>query len=153
MRYNESENEIRRHGFKQTCINYEDSPCGYCGLSGVHIKGRGCPSYSKRCYRCDKRDHFAVVCRTKRYRKEGIYTSHNIVPETRTELESRIKKEFYNKIPAKNMGYLKMRRVKQKEDNQGLYRTRDAHSARLQECNEIIDVTKHLNVQKVNKLY
>ena len=40
MRYNESENEVRRHDFKQTCINNEDSPCGYCSLSGVHIKGR-----------------------------------------------------------------------------------------------------------------
>ena len=70
----------------------------------------------------------------------------------RTELESRIKKESDNKIPAKNVGHLKMRRVKQKEDNWSLYRTRDAHSAMLQECDDIIDVTKHLDVQQVNKL-
>ena len=70
----------------------------------------------------------------------------------RTELESRIKEESYNKIPAKYVGHLKMRRVKQKEDNRSLYRTRDAHSARLQEYDETIDVTQHLNVQKVNKL-
>ena len=158
MRYNESENEVRRHDFQQTCLNNEDSPCGYCGLSGVHIKGRGCPAYSKRCYKCNKRDHFAVVCRTKLHRNEGIYTPHNFVSETsmfklkRTELESRIKEESDNKIPAKYVGHLKMRRVKQKEDNRSLYRTRDAHSARLQECDKIINVTKHLNVQKVNKL-
>ena len=103
MRYNESENEVRRENrlygkrqnFQQRCINTDDSPCGYCGLSGVHIKGRGCPAYNKRCYKCNKRDHFAVVCRTKRYRKESTYTPHNIVPETsmfkfkRTELELR----------------------------------------------------------------
>ena len=70
----------------------------------------------------------------------------------RTELEPRIKEESDNKIPAKYVGHLKMRRVKQKEDNRSLYRTRDAHSASLQECDEIFDVTKHLNVQKVNKL-
>ena len=70
----------------------------------------------------------------------------------RTELASRIKEESDNKIPAKCVEHLKMRRIKQKEDNWSLYRTRDAHSARLQECDEIIDVTKHLNVQKVNKL-
>ena len=70
----------------------------------------------------------------------------------RTELESRNKEESDNRIPAKYVGHLKMRRVKQKEDNQGVYRTRDAHSARLQEGGEIIDVTKHLNVQQVNKL-
>ena len=83
MRYNESENEVRLNDFQQTCVNNEDSPCGYFGLSTVHIKGRGCPAYSKRCYKCNKRDHFAVVCRTKQYRKEGIYyTPHNSVPET-----------------------------------------------------------------------
>ena len=104
MRYNESENEVRRHDLQQACVNNEDSPCGYCGLSGVHIKGRGCPAYSKRCYKCNKSDHFAVVCRTKRYRKESIYTPHTIVPETsmfklkRTELESRNKEEYDNKI-------------------------------------------------------
>ena len=36
MRYNESENEVRRHDFQQTCVNNEASPCG--GLAGVHIK-------------------------------------------------------------------------------------------------------------------
>ena len=40
MQYNESENEVRIHDFQQTCVNNENSPCGYCGLSGVHIKGR-----------------------------------------------------------------------------------------------------------------
>ena len=45
-----------------------------------------------------------------------------------------------------------MRKVKQKEDNRGLYRTRDAHSARLQEGDENIDVAKQLNVQQVKKL-
>ena len=158
LRYNESENEVRRHDFQQNCVNNTDNPCGYCGLSGVHIKGGGCPAYSKTCYKCNKRDHFAVVCRTKLHRKEGIYTPHNFVPETnmfklkRTELESRNKEESDNKIPAKYVGHLKMRRVKQKEDNQSLYRTRDTHSARLQECDDIIDVAKHLKVQKVNKL-
>ena len=29
MRYNESENEVRRHDFQQTSVNNEDSPCGY----------------------------------------------------------------------------------------------------------------------------
>ena len=54
MRYNESENEVRRHDFQQTSVNYEDSPCDYCGLAGVHIKGRGCPAYSKGCYKCTR---------------------------------------------------------------------------------------------------
>ena len=115
MRYNESENEVKRENrlyvkrqnFQQRCINTDDSPCGYCGLSGVHIKGRGCPAYNKRCYKCNKRDHFAVVCRTKRYRNENTYIPHNIVPETsmfkfkKTELESRSKEESDYQIPTK----------------------------------------------------
>ena len=48
MRYNESGNEVRRHDFQQTSVNNEDSPCGYCGLAGVHIKVRGCPAYKKQ---------------------------------------------------------------------------------------------------------
>ena len=157
MPYNESENEVRRHDFQQTSVNNEDSPSGYCGLAGVHIKGRGCPAYSKGCYKCNKRDHFAVVCRTKRYKKENIYTPHNIVPETsmfklkRTQLESRNKEDSDNKIPAKYVGHLKMRRVKQQEDNQCLYMKKEEHSARLKEWDEIIDVRKYLNVQQVNK--
>ena len=44
-----------------------------------------------------------------------------------------------------------MGRVKQQEDNQCLCRKKDEHSARLKECNEIINVRKYLNVQQVNK--
>ena len=32
--------EVRSHDVQQTCVNNEDSPCGYCGLPGVHIKCR-----------------------------------------------------------------------------------------------------------------
>ena len=69
----------------------------------------------------------------------------------RTELETRSKEGSDNKNPPKYVGNLKMRKVKQKEDNLGLYRTRDAHPARLQECYENIDVAKHLIVQQVKK--
>ena len=84
-RYNESENEVKRHDFHQICVDNEDSPCGYCGLSGVHIKGRGCPAYSKRCYKCNKRDHFAVVCKQNDTEKKAYihHTILRIVPETR----------------------------------------------------------------------
>ena len=50
--------------------NIYSKSCDYCDLSGVHIKGRGCLAYHKRCYSCNKRDHFVVVCRTKRCIKE-----------------------------------------------------------------------------------
>ena len=108
----------------------------YCGLSGVHNKGRECPAYHKRCYKCNKRDHFAVVCRTMRYIKEKIHTHHRIKPETRilkkTKLEARCKEESDHTISMKSVGYLSKRRVKQREDTRGIYLTRYMHSARLQ---------------------
>ena len=39
--------------------------CIYCGLTGVHPKGRFCPAYGKRCYSCKKFNHFAFVCKSK----------------------------------------------------------------------------------------
>ena len=47
--------------------------CSYCGVCGVHPKGQGCPAYRKRCYKCQKIDHFAIVCRTKRYQESLLY--------------------------------------------------------------------------------
>ena len=55
MRYNESENEVRRENRlyinrqdnQQHCVNTKDSHCGYCGLSGVPIKDRGCPDVAR----------------------------------------------------------------------------------------------------------
>ena len=41
-----------------------DEICGYCGLSGVLIKGEGYPAYRKRCLICHIKDHFAAVCKT-----------------------------------------------------------------------------------------
>ena len=45
--------------------------CSYCGLSGIHPKGYNCPAFSKRCFRCNKLDHFARVCRATEYRNRA----------------------------------------------------------------------------------
>ena len=70
----------------------------------------------------------------------------------RTELESSSKEESVYRIPTKRAGHINVRKVKENEDNCGLYRKRDAHSARLQECDENIDVSKQLKVEHVKKL-
>lgn len=36
--------------------------CGYCGTS--HPKGN-CPAFGKKCTKCQKKNHFALVCRSK----------------------------------------------------------------------------------------
>ena len=58
--------------YNQNCKAPENilKRCGYCGLSGIHIKGRGCPAYGKKCFKCNKRDHFAAACRTKAMHRE-----------------------------------------------------------------------------------
>lgn len=39
--------------------------CDYCGLTGAHGKGQNCPAFGKICNKCHRRNHFAVVCRSK----------------------------------------------------------------------------------------
>lgn len=39
-----------------------DSACTYCGLTGVHEKGKRCPAYGKKCNNCHGMNHFASVC-------------------------------------------------------------------------------------------
>ena len=38
-------------------------PCNYCGLTGVHSKGKNCPASGKKCNKCQRWNHFANVCR------------------------------------------------------------------------------------------
>ena len=72
---------VKRQTFQQRKPENISERCYYCGLSGVHIKGRGFPAYHNRCYKCNKIDHFAVVCRTKRYIKERIFKNHRNKPK------------------------------------------------------------------------
>ena len=116
---------VKRQTFQQRISETLAERCNYCGLSGVHIKGRGCPGYSKRCYRCNMRDHLAVVCRTRRYIKEKIYINHRIKPEAsilkKTELESRRKQTYDFTIPIKSVGHFTKMNVKQREETKGIY--------------------------------
>ena len=46
--------------------------CLYCGLTGVHPKGRFCSAYGKRFYRCKKFNHFAFICKSSRDKRSNI---------------------------------------------------------------------------------
>ena len=37
--------------------------CGFCGLTGAHVKGKDCPAFGKKCNKCYKWNHFAVMCK------------------------------------------------------------------------------------------
>ena len=39
--------------------------CSYCGLTGKHPPGQGCPAYGKTCHKCGIKNHFESVCTTK----------------------------------------------------------------------------------------
>ena len=42
--------------------------CGFCGLLGAHVKGKDCPAFGKKCNKCHKWNHFAVVCKSQKNR-------------------------------------------------------------------------------------
>ena len=46
--------------------------CGFGGLIGAHVKGKDCPAFGKKCNKCHKWNHFAVVCKSQssRFRKQ-----------------------------------------------------------------------------------
>ena len=46
--------------------------CGFCGLLGAYVKGKDCPAFGKKCNKCHKWNHFAVVCKSQsnRFRKQ-----------------------------------------------------------------------------------
>ena len=46
--------------------------CGFCGLLGGHGKGKDCPVFGKKCNKCHKWNHSAVVCKSQsnRFRKQ-----------------------------------------------------------------------------------
>ena len=46
--------------------------CGFCGLTGAHVKGEDCPAFGKKCNKCHKWNHLAVMCKSQgnRFRKQ-----------------------------------------------------------------------------------
>ena len=56
----------------QNCIQFRTKPCSYCGLTGMHPRGRHCPAYGIQCEICRKYNHFTSVCREKRKWKESV---------------------------------------------------------------------------------
>ena len=38
--------------------------CQFCGLTGVHEKGKDCPAFGKKCHKCHKWNHFSSVCKS-----------------------------------------------------------------------------------------
>ena len=43
--------------------------CRYCGYPEIHLAIQDCPAYGKRCHKCQKRNHFAEVCKAYIYRE------------------------------------------------------------------------------------
>ena len=66
--------------------------CGFCGLIGVHVKGKNCPAFGKKCNKCHKWNHFAAVCKSQSYRpkkqKSGRGNVKRRVKKTTEQAES-----------------------------------------------------------------
>ena len=60
---------------RQTKTSFRNE-CGNCGRS--HEKGR-CPAYGKLCNRCNKPNHFAIVCRSGRSENSTEYKRRKFV--------------------------------------------------------------------------
>ena len=102
-------------------------PCRYCGLSGLHPKGRGCPAYGKRCFQCHKIDHFAAVCWTKQYTETLLHkprSSDSILEPKKKRIKKTMKVGSFNKdyidkeyrSKSSRDGYTRIKNVNKLED-------------------------------------
>ena len=55
----------KRHSPKDKQSGKGKQPCGYCGQTGTHEEGKNCPAYGKKCMKCQKFNHFSLVCKSK----------------------------------------------------------------------------------------
>ena len=142
---------VKRGIYKARYRNLEDylMTCGYCDLSGIHTKGSGCPANGKRCYKCNVRDPFAVVCKVKRYREANRQSS--ILNKNHTsQIDNKFKKS--SEIQSKSIGNLKIN-VKKKQginrtcQNTGQLTAKSTHSKVTDRRNVGVDrrVLQHLS--------
>ena len=121
-------------------------------MSGIHIKGSGCPAYGKRCYKCHVRDHFAVVCKVK-YREENRQSSI-LNKNYASQIDNEFKKS--SEIQSKSIGNLKIN-VKKKQginrtcQNTGQLTAKSTRSKVTDRRNVGVDrqVLQHLSKQKI----
>ena len=81
MKPNYYNKEIHKVKAQQGNIDNSDTyftsdTCSYCGLTGVHRKGRNCPAYGAQCEICNKYDHFTYVCRFNGRKHDAETKSH-----------------------------------------------------------------------------
>ena len=67
-RWKSGEKSEKKSGEKK---EEKKKPCSYCNLTGKHPPGRNCPEYGRKCLKCGKLNHFAVVCRSQGNEYEG----------------------------------------------------------------------------------
>ena len=120
--YEKTLNFKRRQGQREEIVQ----PCGYCGLSGVHIKGEGCPAYRKRCFICHMKDHFAVVCKKRRYNYAAPKCRSRFTMHKRKQKDSKVKKSTElkpattdSRFSSKSVEHLRImeaKNIREKED-------------------------------------
>ena len=58
----------KRRTFRDQLSSEEDATevCRYCGYDRKHKTIEDCPAYGQKCHKCQKRNHFASVCKSQR---------------------------------------------------------------------------------------
>ena len=89
--------------------------CGYCGRSGhtsdISDREKNCPAWNKTCSRCDKKSHFAVVCRFKKKKAREAEHAGNL-PQGRPEKKKTRGAEHAGNLP---QGRFKKKKAREAE--------------------------------------
>ena len=69
--------------------------CGYCGRTATHEEGCDCPAYGKRCNKCNKLNHFAIVCRADTFQKspKAFEHGHKQMEQKRGQVKKTVERE------------------------------------------------------------
>ena len=102
--------------------------CQYCGLFGVHEKGKDCPAYGKKCHKCHKLYHFSSVCKSEsacshkfRRQKQSKRKSSGRIKKTTEDAESRSSDDDFLSQAVEHLKQAKKIRVMGKDGDD--YRT------------------------------
>ena len=63
MKIPEDVKKLSQKWERRSLAKQEKHPCEYCGQTGTHPAGKDCLAYGKKCSKCKRLNHFAVVCR------------------------------------------------------------------------------------------
>ena len=76
---------------------WEKQPCGCCGQTDTHEKGKNCSVFGKKCMKCQKFNHFSSVCKSKgrQNSKKGDEQNRDHKPPENLKHKRHVKKRMF----------------------------------------------------------